>query len=387
MRLLLAGDDDEGRRRYNRVVRWLRRLDSRVVDALLGTLTAAVEVAGAWAASRTAGEPSLTALGVALLVVRSGALAFHRRHPYAVGAVVGAATGAYGLAELPDPVLPLAPLIALLAVILAAPRRVAVGITALVVVVALAFTVAAGDSDASDYYLAVLGPALALAVGEMERNRRAHEAEAAARAADEERVHIARELHDVVAHHVSMMVVQAEAGASVVPAGDTRARAAFDGIATTGRAAMTELRRLLAAWRTGGPSAELTEPQPGLERLDALVSRVRDAGVQVDVAIEGARRALPPGVDLSAYRIVQEALTNVMKHTHGARAWLVVRYGTNGLEIAVRDNGTGHGAGNGDAGHGLTGIRERVALFGGDVTAGPAPGGGFEVVARLPLDS
>ena len=358
------------------------------MDALLGTLAAAIEVAGAWATSRTRGEPSLTGFGAALLVVRGGALAFHRRYPFRVGAVVGLATGAYGVAELPDPVLPLAPLVALLVVVLAAPRRVALGITALVVAAALVFTVAAGDSDASDYYLAVLGPALALAVGEMERNRRAHETEAAARAADEERVRIARELHDVVAHHVSMMVVQAEAGASVVPAEDTRAQGAFDNIAATGRTALTELRRLLAAWREGSTPAEPVEPQPGLDRLDELVARVRDAGVDVDVAIEGTRRTLSPGVDLSAYRIVQEALTNVVKHAAGARARVLVRYGAHNLEIAVRDDG--QGSSNGDAGHvghGLTGIRERVALFGGDVTTGPAAGGGFEVTARIPLDS
>ena len=352
----------------------------------MGALAAVVvvlELIGAWVSGRRFGEPDLTALGAALLALRGGALVFGRTHPYAVGLVVAAASTAYGVAELPDPVLQLAPLVALCLVLLAASRRAAALITLLAIFGTVAATVAPGDSDAADYYLAVLVPALAWAVAEMERNRRAHASEAAARGAAEERARIARELHDVVAHHVGMMVVQAEAGASVAPAGDDRVADAFDGIAAAGRSALGELRRLLAGWRGQHADAEPPEPQPGLDRLDALIGVVREAGLPVDLHVEGQRRVVPPGVDLSAYRIVQEALTNVLKHAGPARASVTVRYDDVAVDVVVRDDGRG-GAANGD-GHGLTGIRERVALFGGDVRIGPVAGGGYEVAARLPF--
>ena len=352
----------------------------------MGALAAAVVVAeliGAWASGRRFGEPDLNALGALLLVVRGGVLVVGRSHPFPVGVVVAAASTAYGIAELPDPALQLAPLVALCLVLLAVSRRTAILITAVVVAATVLATIAPGDSDGADYYLAVLGPALAWAIAEMERNRRAHASEAAARGAAEERARIARELHDVVAHHVSMMVVQAEAGASVAAAGDERIASAFDGIASTGRSALGELRRLLGGWRDSAAASSATEPQPGLERLDALVATVRDAGVPVEVAVEGTRRPLPSGVDLSAYRIVQEALTNVLKHARAARAWVRVRYEVDAVEISVRDDGRGSAAANG-GGHGITGIKERAALFGGEVHVGPAPGGGFEVSVRLP---
>ena len=350
--------------------------------SLLAAGVVAVELGGAWAVSRVEGEASLTALGIVLLVVRGAVLAVGPRYPYAVGTVVLLATAGYGMAELPDPVLPLAPVVALGIVVLQAPRALGLAITVAVVAGAVSVTLAAGDSDAADYYLVVFGPALAWAVAEIERNRRARVSEEAARAAAEERTRIARELHDVVAHHVSMMVVQAEAGASVA---EGRDRDAFDGIAGSGRTAMAELRRLLSAWRDAG-SAASTEPQPGLERIDDLVATVRRAGLPVDLTVEGERRPLPPGVDVSAYRIVQEALTNVLKHAGPARAAVLVRYGEGALEVSVTDDGRGAAADNG-GGHGLAGIRERVALFGGVVRTGPRSGGGYEVAATLPTDT
>jgi signal transduction histidine kinase len=199
----------------------------------------------------------------------------------------------------------------------------------------------------------------------------------------EERARLARELHDVVAHAVSMVVVQAEAGAAAGGPPD-RVEEAFDAIADTGRTALAELRRLLGVLRSPGEAGP-REPQPGVAQLEPLVESVRRAGLPVEVRVEGADRPLPPGVDLSAYRIVQEALTNSVKHAGPARASVLLRYGERDLELEVVDDGRGPRTGSA-AGHGLAGMRERTALLGGELDAGPAPGGGFTVRARLPLE-
>jgi signal transduction histidine kinase len=211
------------------------------------------------------------------------------------------------------------------------------------------------------------------------RLEREREAEAA-RAVAEEQARIARELHDVIAHNVSVMVVQAAAGSDVFDSSPARAREALRSIETTGRAALAELRRLLGVVREG---AEY-EPQPGLDRLDALLDQVRAAGLDVRLSVEGPPRELPAGVGLSAYRIVQEALTNTLKHADARHARVAVRYGDEGLEVEVRDDGRGETNGDGD-GHGLVGMRERAVLLGGRLEAGPAPDGGYAVTARFPL--
>jgi signal transduction histidine kinase len=211
---------------------------------------------------------------------------------------------------------------------------------------------------------------------------RARRSEAAAeRAAEEERGRIARELHDVVAHSVSVMTVQAGAVRRLLAPEQTRERAALLTVEETGRQALTEMRRLLGVLRQEGESAALT-PQPGLGTLDSLVQHVREAGLPVELTFEGERVALPPGVDLSAYRIVQEALTNALRHAGPARAWVSVRYSADEVEVEVANDGRSKG--NGD-GHGLVGMRERVTLCGGDLTAGPRPGGGYTISARLPV--
>jgi signal transduction histidine kinase len=199
----------------------------------------------------------------------------------------------------------------------------------------------------------------------------------------EERGRIARELHDVIAHSVSVMVVQAQAGPRLL-ADAERAGAAFHSIESSGREALVELRRMLGILRTGDEQLAIG-PQPGLGSLDSLVEQVREAGLPVQVRIEGEQVPLPAGVDLSAYRIVQEALTNTLKHAGHAEAVIVVRYGPAALELEVVDNGSGAAASGNGSGHGLVGMRERVALYGGLLETGTRNGGGYAVRARLPL--
>jgi signal transduction histidine kinase len=215
----------------------------------------------------------------------------------------------------------------------------------------------------------------------VDRSRR----EEADRAVVEERARLARELHDVVAHHVSMVVVQAEAGAAAGGPPD-QVVATFDAVADSGRTALNELRRLLGVLRQPGESGP-REPQPGVAQLEGLVDSVRRAGLPVELRVEGTCRPLPPGVDLSAFRIVQEALTNSVRHAGPARATVLLRYGEHALDGEVVDDGAGprSGARAGD-GHGLAGMRERAALLGGAVEAGADPGGGFAVRVRLPVE-
>ena len=208
--------------------------------------------------------------------------------------------------------------------------------------------------------------------------------EAAARiAAAEERARIAREMHDVVAHAVSVMVLQVGAVRHKLPGTLAEDKRALEDVEGAGRTALTEMRRLLGAMRERRDDAEL-EPQPGLENLEALLERVRLAGLPVRFQVEGEPVPLPRGLDLSAYRIVQEALTNVLKHAEAGRAEVVVRYGREALQLEVRDDGRGPRDG-GDPGHGLVGIRERVKLYDGEMSAGAANGAGFVLRASLRL--
>ncbi|OKK06798.1 histidine kinase [Streptomyces sp. CB03234] len=203
-------------------------------------------------------------------------------------------------------------------------------------------------------------------------------------AAEAERAAIARELHDVVAHSVSMIAVQAESATYTSPDLSPQAREALQQIAGTARSSMTELRRLLGVLRTHpGDKTAATSPQPTLAGLDELVEQHRAVGGSADLKVRGERVALPAGWELSAYRIVQEALTNARRHAPGAHTVVDVVYGTDRLTVRVADDGPGPGAHDG-TGHGLTGMRERAALLGGSVTTGPGPDGGFLVKAELP---
>jgi signal transduction histidine kinase len=216
----------------------------------------------------------------------------------------------------------------------------------------------------------------------LEREREDH----ARRAADAERNRIARELHDVVAHNVSVIAVQA--GAARLTSRDSPAQATetLGVIERTARATLAELRALLGMLRRADEEGLGREPQPTLAQLDALVARAREAGLRIEVRVEGSLAALPATVDLSAYRIVQEALTNVMKHAPGARVHLLVRRTDWAVDLVVVDDGPGPTP-SPSRGQGLIGMRERASLVGGNLTAGPALGGGFRVEARLPLEA
>ena len=248
--------------------------------------------------------------------------------------------------------------------------------------------------------LFVVPALLAWVLGDSMRYRRAYYAnleERAARlererdaqariAAVAERARIARELHDVIAHNVSVMVVQAD-GASYALASDPgRAKEALAAISATGRQALGEMRRLLGVLRREeGGTVEARAPQPGIGELGELLEQARIAGLPVSFTVEGVPQPLPSGTALAAYRIVQESLTNTRKHAGPvASASVVLRYSPDTLVLTISDDGRGAAAPDG-AGHGLTGMRERVALYGGSVAAGPRPAGGFEVVATLPL--
>jgi signal transduction histidine kinase len=240
--------------------------------------------------------------------------------------------------------------------------------------------------------------------------RRAEEAEAeldaaAARAADAERVRIARELHDVVAHHVSLMAVQAEATGALLPGRPEDASRSADLIAQTARQALAELRRLLGVLRSpaNNPERAGLSPSASLSRLEEVLGQVRDSGLSVSLSVTGEPSALAPGIDLTAYRIVQEALTNAIRHAPGSRTSVRISYADGSVTIDVRDTGaTANGVANGTAGaavagaavparadlshgFGLAGIAERVASCGGTLTVGPVPRGGFAVTARLPV--
>jgi len=212
--------------------------------------------------------------------------------------------------------------------------------------------------------------------------------EKARTAVAEERARIARELHDVVAHGVSVIVLQARGGRRVLDEDPAEAREAFDSIEATGKQALAEMRRLLGLLRADDAELALA-PQPTLAELDRLVAQIREAGLPVEVQVEGEPIELPPGVDLSAYRIVQEALTNALRHAGPARAHVRVRYGADELELEITDDGpgsaNGSGSENGAGGHGLVGMRERVAVYGGELSAGSRAEGGYALQARLPL--
>ena len=211
------------------------------------------------------------------------------------------------------------------------------------------------------------------------------EREAAARiAVAEERARIARELHDVVAHAVSVMVLQVGAVRHQLPQTLEEDRDALGRVEQAGRMALAEMRHLLGAMRRDGDALELA-PHPGVDRLESLLEDVGRAGLPVRLHVDGEPFPLPRAIDLSAYRIVQEGLTNALKHARASHADVTFQYGSDELRIEVRDNGFGASTSDG-RGHGLVGIRERVKIYGGQMTAGAAPEGGFVLGARLPLE-
>jgi signal transduction histidine kinase len=214
---------------------------------------------------------------------------------------------------------------------------------------------------------------------ERERDTRAREALV------EERARIARELHDLVGHAISVMLLQARGGRRMLAIDPEETRRALDAIDHAGAQALAEMRRLLGVLRQTEEELALA-PRPSLTRIDELVAELTGTGLPVDVTVEGEPFELPPGIDVSAYRIVQEALTNALKHAGPARAQVIVRYTPEDLELEVLDDGAGTGNGGG-SGHGLAGLRERVAVYGGELEAGRRADGGYALRARLPLGS
>jgi signal transduction histidine kinase len=369
--------------------RW-RQVHPVVADAALATIVAAVTVTSVVVTSHQQHEP-VTAAGWLALAAQFAPLPWRRWAPVTVLTIVGLGALAYGMAELPDPPLEFALLLAFFTVAAHRPRRVSMP-CGLVFLVVAAFALAFGDSsdaaDAAEVYFAgttawVVGDTMR---GQRERARWLEErrVDAARRAVADERVRIARDLHDVVAHHVSVMAVQAEAAQEVLTSRPDQAQRAMANVADTARTTLTELRRLLGVLR----APDDLGPQPDLGTIDELVSSVRDTGLEVTVRAADAPE-VGGVVGVTAYRVVQEALTNVIKHAGARRAEVDVAMDGDAVVVTVTDDGR-PGAKSGapavpGGGHGLAGMRERVSLLGGSLEAGPRPGGGFAVRARLPV--
>jgi signal transduction histidine kinase len=363
---------------------WLGRPSARLVDAAVAA-TVGVAVLSAWLANPDEDRGPL--LGVLFAVAASAPLLVRRRWPFgALAAVAVLAAVAPGESSIS---LSLLVLVYTIGYMRSWPATLVAGAISVG-----AYTLAQGTTDlvGAILYCALVG-ALGLYAGSRrtsmdalsERAERLDRERAllADRAVAEERVRIARELHDVVAHSVSLMVVKSQALGATVR--DERVSEATTGIAVLGRQAMAEMNRTLKLLRTEGDAADGRGPQPGLDDLDELVERARAAGIPVRVSVEGEPRPLSETLDLSAYRIVQEALTNVVKHAGRADTTVTLGYRADGLELSIVDAGEGTPAADiGAGGHGLVGMRERAALFGGTLVAGPQGDHGFAVRGVLP---
>jgi signal transduction histidine kinase len=372
-----------------------KRLHADRLDQVVAVALVVLGQVQLWAGNPTPGLPK--AFAVPLTIVIPGLLAFRRRRPLEVGIAVALGTDlifAFGARSYSVP-LALAWMCALYGLsVWTSTRGFLTGVG--VLVAANAATLPSPHQTFHNTVLFTGIPLVAMVIARRAVRDRQLRAEALAARAElaeiraheavaEERARIARELHDLVAHNVSMMVVQAGAERHTLPEDQASTRETLSSIEQAGRQALAEARRLLGVLRPDGQPERL-EPQPSIEGIASLVEQVQRAGQPVTLAIEGERVPLPAGLDLCAYRIVQEALTNALKHAGGAQAQVRVRYAPRALEVEVRDNGHGTTQTNGlGTGHGLIGMRERVALYGGQLTAGPRQGGGFEVNARLPL--
>jgi len=375
---------------------WLdraRRVDPRIWDALLAVAIVVVGVVGFALREPPPNEPP-PALGYALVIVAAGSLAWRRRFPLIVLVIVAAAASIGSLLGYwPEFVLVL-----WIAVYSAASNTERDSLTRVLAPVAVITSVAIGLGERGDRGLnwvdvlsdMVVTFGVPLVLGRMTFNRRRRvlrDRELATReAVAAERAAIARELHDVVAHHMSVMVVQAGAARAVGESDPAAASAALRQIETSGRTGLAEMRRLLGILKAEG-DGDGRAPQPGLADLGELLDSMRATGLAVEAVVAGSTRPLPPGVDLSAYRIVQEALTNALRHAGGASARVLVRYEPAALELEIADDGLGPPDGPSTQGQGLIGMRERAQLFGGAFEAGPRPGGGFLVRARLPFEA
>ena len=399
-----------------RLAAWATGLPPRMQDLALALALAVYNVVSLIPEARQLQLPYVAFL---LVVLQALPLTWRRRWPVAVFFAVGVPRVIYDqLAWSFDP-LPLASAIAYYTVMDRCPTRVRVVISAVLAFSVIRSQTLPGHNEPYDFFVVALQFVVAGTLGILSRTRRAYlqavearaeQAEAerdrqVALAAADERTRIARELHDVVAHHVSLMAVQSEAAAALLPGRPAEAGKAVDIIGQTAREALTELRRLLGVLR--GPAdvngRAATAPAPSISALDEVLGQVRQAGIHVNLRVEGQPGKLPPGVDLTAYRIVQEALTNTVKHSGAAEAAVTVRYEPGYITVSVTDTGDaavaatlGRPAGRpqpsggagarpaASGGFGLAGIAERVASCGGKLTVGPGEAGGFAVTARLP---
>jgi len=377
----------------------------RSIDVALAAVVAAALVAAmVFGPEGDADARSFDALAGVLAVAAGGVLAFHRRAPMVMLAVTTSALALYGLRQYPEGPVSLTVALTVVGAIFAVSMARGPGKAWVPAAVSTAVLFATAFHDSTTLFPALFASWAAGAVllgGSVlgrraertaleERARRLAETreEEARRRVAEERVRIARDLHDSVAHTLASISVQAGVGAHVLDERPENARDALLAIKHTSRDALAELRATLGMLRSDDPAPR--EPAAGLDRLPSLIERSRATGLPVDLVIEGEPRPRPPAVDTAAFRIVQESLTNVIRHAGPARATVAVRHGDDRLEIEVTDNGRGAVDGNGTAarssgGHGLAGMRERVALLGGELDAGPRPSGGYRVRARLPL--
>ncbi len=392
-----------------RDARLIRLLRDRRAD--IADLALAIGVALATLGMLVApdGQPRGPLSGQAILFTLLSTLPLfaRRRRPFAVLAVTELGELLYLLTRASAPALSgLGTAIALYTVTTLAGRRLSLRIACLTAGVNIGILLVQGlilgQAGGSPYILAmgalVLG---SWSLGENVRTRRAYLAqleerarrleqegeEEARRAVRDERARIARELHDIVAHHVSAIAVQAGAAEGIAERNPGRARETLRSIQETSRQALTEMRAMLNVLRGDDEVGQCRDPQPSLAQVARLVSQSEAAGLPVTLRVEGGVRSLPEALEVSAYRIIQEALTNSLKHAGPTRACVVVRYAADMLELEINDQGVGS-AGIPDGargGRGLIGMRERVALFGGDLAAAPAVGQGFQVRARLPL--
>ena len=395
---------------------WIGRLTPRTFDRLLvgvllfvGSINALLDLRfaerdPAYPFAARSGLAISIVVGLSLLLVQVVPLLWRRSHPSLVLLLVGGAFGARVLLGFSPGIAGFGLLVAMYSV---AAYEMRARRLAFLVVAGLGFVAGfvvfgvTGNPRSFAITIPSLFFVAAWLIGDYLRTRRAYVAqleERAARlererdqdrrlAADEERTRIARELHDVVAHDVSVIAIQAGAARAVQASKPEAAAQALGLIETTARETLIELNRLLGVLRGGNGATPDRSPQPGIGQLAGLVEELRAAGLEVDARIEGEAEPLPPALDLSAYRILQEATTNVLKHARAHRVDIRVRYSETMLALDIRDDGAGDGGDPASSsGHGLIGMRERVALFGGKLHAGRNRAGGFSVHARLPLE-
>jgi signal transduction histidine kinase len=367
-------------RRFRPDLVWLDR-------TLAALLTVGAELA-IWLGSDAAHHR----LGAALIAPAiMASIAVRRRYPTLVGTAVPVlATFDHALWNPQFVGYPVANFCALYALtVWTPPRRFVFGLALIVAAILATGAASTGSQHGSGFFIVVMLAVVLLVrrvVGDREQRARIAERErdvAAREAVVEERARIARELHDAVAHNVSMIVVQAGAERRMLGDANASTREVLRTVEQIGRSALTEMRRLLGMLRSD--TDETLMPQPGLDDVPRLVTQVREAGLPVELRIDGERRELPVGIELSAYRIVQEALTNALKHGGDARATVHVHYGADSLELEIADDGTAAPPRVSSGGHGLVGMGERVALYGGRLDAGRRQSGGFAVRVVLPI--